>query len=518
MPYLKLLTVLAGLMIMTACGGSATPANNNTGGDNNTGDNTGGDNNGNGGEQPVVNPCANGACVEYADWLAVAAPSVEFTVPATNEFLRGTATGLQDIGDSNSTAVTFATAKYDSLDLGGESADGFAYYSFAGNHYTGILLNTNLGAPLTATSAVALWRGQFSVLEGGGTVVSSSFVLGVSFTDTATGGTITGETGLQDYAFEGSFDARGVIDGTITRSVVVEEGDSEAIVKSVATRAGTLTGLIGFDGAVGAFHSNAGVEDSYYGGFVARATRPVAVADTAPALVQYEDWAAIVSPEATPNTTARRNQFLQGTPADAPSNKGLNAGVGYRVNSGQPQPTAFIVDFENGSSRFRLTGIAGGQAADGFAIFRGTIGDVRHFYASILPTTNLGVPITTATGTADWPGRGVIDFGGLDSAFEDFVLTVDFGKREVSSPASSGASLSLKGTWDERGVITGTVLNAEYLDDARTMLDVDKPNVHGILTGLIGQEGAVGVFHRNNDGIGEGGFSGGFIAAPPDDS
>ncbi|MCA8834762.1 MAG: hypothetical protein K8953_06700, partial [Proteobacteria bacterium] len=46
MPYIKLLIALAGLSFLVACGGSATPANNNAGGDNNGGDNSGGDNSG----------------------------------------------------------------------------------------------------------------------------------------------------------------------------------------------------------------------------------------------------------------------------------------------------------------------------------------------------------------------------------------------------------------------------------------------------------------------------------------
>ncbi|MCA8834798.1 MAG: hypothetical protein K8953_06880, partial [Proteobacteria bacterium] len=597
MTYIKLLTVLTTLALLTACGGSSptTPANNSTGGDNSGGDNSGGDNSGgdnsggdnsggdnsggdnsggnnnggdnsggnnNGGDNsggnnngggggnatdctqtpfhtdcltnnapalalrqsrclanPAIDPSCGGilttycatndvtACpnVTYADWLAVATPLATRTTPtAKNEFLQGTATGLITIADANSTAVTLATAKYDGVALGGESADGFAYYSDNTNHYAGILLNTDLGAPLTASSAVALWRGQFSVLEGAGAVVSSSFVLGVSFTDTATGGTINGESGTLDYAFTGTFDNRGVIDGTINRSVVVGTSPNQTL----ATRAGTLTGLIGFDGAVGAFHSNAGVADSYYGGFVARPTRDT-VTDTAPLLVQYEDWAAIVSPDATPNTTTRRNQFLQGTPADAPSNAGLNAGVGYTANNFGNQPRAQIVNFEVGETRTgRVAGI-GGDAADGFAIFRGQIGTVNHYYASILPTTNLGAPITREAGTAQWTGK-LLRFSTADP---NFVLIVDFGKSEVSRSGNGG--FSLKGTWDERGVITGTTLNAEYLDDARTMVDVGNPaNTPGILTGLIGQDGAVGVFYSNNDGIGTTPYIGGFIAAP----
>ena len=38
MPYIKLLTVLAGLALLTACGGAATPKTDNTGGDTNTGE------------------------------------------------------------------------------------------------------------------------------------------------------------------------------------------------------------------------------------------------------------------------------------------------------------------------------------------------------------------------------------------------------------------------------------------------------------------------------------------------
>ncbi len=228
-------------------------------------------------------------------------------------------------------------------------------------------------------------------------------------------------------------------------------------------------------------------------------------------MITYADWVEIVSPDATPNATARRHQFLQGTPADAPSNKGLNGGVGYTVRSGLPQPTAFIIDFENGLQRLGIEGI-GGDAAGGFAFFSGDVGDVRYHHASILPNTNLGAPLTESAQGGAW--GGVLQRN-LNTVLA-FILTVDFDKREVSSPAAGNNRFSLKGTWDERGVITGTTLEALYLDDARTMLDVGKPfNTPGILTGLIGQDGAVGVFHSNNDGIGTQPYSGGFIAVPP---
>ncbi len=222
-------------------------------------------------------------------------------------------------------------------------------------------------------------------------------------------------------------------------------------------------------------------------------------------VITYADWVEIASPDATPNTTTRRNQFLQG---DATT--GLNVGTGYALFNGRV-PSTLTIDFENGHPRILIPGIEG-DATGGLALFRGEVADVNYYYVGILPNTNLGAPITTTTGTAKWGGRLFLLFAND----HNFILDVDFGKREVSFPVSATNNFSLKGTWDERGVITGTTLEAQYLDAERTMLNVGHAlNTPGILTGLIGQDGAVGVFHSNNDGIGTQPYIGGFIVVPP---
>ncbi len=427
----------------------------------------------------------------FTDELATALP----TSPS-NQFLQGTATGLGTIADEDSAAVTLDTAKFDTLDLGGQAADGFAYYTDDTNHYAGILLNTDLGAPLKPANiggndAVGIWQGQFSVINGTDAVESSSFHLQIRFDDGGAGA-IKGETLLRNYVFTGDFDALGVIDGTITHKVVVGSG--------LDNRRGVLSGLIGLEGAVGVFHSFAGEAESYSGGFVARPPSAVAADDDA-MKVTYADWLAAVSPDATANTVTRRNQFLQ----DAPN--------------GTFTGSLDVVNFAEGHVGLNIEDI-GGDAKNGFALTNDSFGPSNdktyYFYAGIFKTTDLGAPLN-AQYSGDWKGGMAIvsQAGGSTTAPAqgDFTLSVNFNKKSFVGRTQS--SYAIRGTFNDRGVMTGTVLAQAYLDDAGTILNVDLVSGAGFVSGLIGQDGAVGVFYTNNDDIGRGNLSGGFFAAPP---
>ena len=486
-------------------------------------------------------PACTDGVITHADWLASFTANGGTALPTTpnatrkNEFLQGTTTGFASGANAGIRApfgsprtdipVAPAILTFDDTNTatGGVAFFGGEHYNNGVRvpdiyfHYAGVLAGTDLGAPITAPFADARWDGKIRAdsSETAGILSAgeiTDFVVDITFDGTE--GEITSYFTAGNvfyYSIDGKFDANGIITGDVAYGQGTASGLTTT---SQLYSPGTLTGIIGQNGAVGAFISGhktlrpGSVGPSFSGGFIAAPPNPCIALGNCP--VNTAAWLGSFTANGgtalptTPDTT-RRNQFLQGTPADAPSNAGLNAGVGYVVNLGQPQPTAFIVDSENGYPS-KIAGI-GGDAADGFAFFRGQVGAVRYYYASILPTTNLGAPLTESAQGGTWEGILI-----RNSSAETFILTVDFGESEVSSPASGNDGFSLKGEWDERGVITGTTLNAEYLDDARTMLDVgNAANTPGILTGLIGQEGAVGVFH--SDGT-AGGYSGGFIAAP----
>ncbi|MCA8833497.1 MAG: hypothetical protein K8953_00300, partial [Proteobacteria bacterium] len=154
-----------------------------------------------------------------------------------------------------------ADATFNGVALGGDAADGISYFAAAGGgkRYAGVLSGTNLGAPLTDTQGSAKWIGSF-ILEGSH---PTDFVLNISFGIGDGVGEVEAFTReIYDYHIQGEFDAAGVITGTArwgryktykTNNVGWEVGS------------GKLTGLIGEEGAVGAF-----LISGWYGGFVAR--------------------------------------------------------------------------------------------------------------------------------------------------------------------------------------------------------------------------------------------------------
>ncbi len=202
-----------------------------------------------------------------------------------NRFLIGTAAGLTKTGiTGDETALTLADN-----DLGGLNTDGVAFLrgvhtSSGGSHtYAGILSGTNLGAPLTAQTAMGAWNGWFQIV-GTDTIpsgfqgkppisvsVSTAFMLEVGFAPNTITAFIPIGGNTQDirYFLNGTYTDNGLITGTVilarfnvgTRTVRVK----------LNTTDGTLTGLIGQGGAVGAFISAGdGTTAHYAGGFVAR--------------------------------------------------------------------------------------------------------------------------------------------------------------------------------------------------------------------------------------------------------
>ena len=131
-------------------------------------------------------------------------------------------------------------------------------------------------------------------------------------------------------------------------------------------------------------------------------------------------------------------------------------------------------------------------------------------YAGIFSGTDLGAPITDRAGTtAIWYGS----FNHTLNPSKDFALTVTFNKIGGTLDAFVRAGIANNSfifddvRFDTRGLITGEVLYVTFLPNDRTATPITQT---ATLRGLIGQQGAVGVF------VGEEGsnIGGGFVAHP----
>ena len=420
--------------------------------------------------------------------------------------------------------LNFDTASYDGKYLNGDARDGVAFFegnpyqgtgSFA---YAGILAGTDLGAPLNQTGR-ATWHG--SINETSWYSKNTDFSLDIEFNGTA-GGTIEGfaaspYNGSREENYylrlRGSFDSNGVITGTTNKGRFTDDNPDLPRPGKYSGRIlfGTLTGLIGEEGAVGAF-----VQGSYAGGFVVRPS------------------AAFASPEPLVNnarvTTA---DWLNSFNEAPPVRRRIPAGS---IGSYKPAKNHFVKASKTGLSlqnydrtSYKAVTFAnaifdgkavGGDAADGFALSSNPSHYTTH-HAGILSGTDLGAPLTQTQGSAAWEGRMIV-FGAWSGStvFTDFVLHINFGagsqvgtvtgQVKTTGPGDADYKYRVDGDFNEAGVIKGT---AEYgnfnYEDTKIPRYWRKP---GTLTGLIGEEGAVGVFI--SDRTGYAGYVGGFIAAP----
>ncbi|MGU9963568.1 MAG: hypothetical protein ACNYPD_05610 [Candidatus Halichondribacter symbioticus] len=197
-----------------------------------------------------------------------------------------------------------------------------------------------------------------------------------------------------------------------------------------------------------------------------------------------------------------RNQFVQVTAT------GLDTGLGSRDIS-----LAGTLNLATGDG----DQVLGGDIADGIAFYYYKFPDSSRtprqaYYSGIFSGTDLGASRTETSGTAEWNGRFSAISG---NTFKyrlntNFTLTINFGVGDqagnISATICSDCSnryYSLTGRFDNSGVITGDI----------KFYDLGRENF-GILHGLIGQEGAVGVFIIPQDQIAS--SAGGFVAVPPE--
>ncbi len=134
-----------------------------------------------------------------------------------------------------------------------------------------------------------------------------------------------------------------------------------------------------------------------------------------------------------------------------------------------------------------------------------------YYYAGLDYTVKLGAPVVETTGTAVWNGWArVLD--GTSGTSTAISLEVDYENSAVAAffARNGGAGhYFLDGGFDARGVITGTAVRAEFAGNVRTGARTGA--INGMLSGLIGTNGAVGAFIGGGGAAGDG-FAGGFVA------
>ncbi len=187
-------------------------------------------------------------------------------------------------------------------------------------------------------------------------------------------------------------------------------------------------------------------------------------------------------------------EFLQGTADGLDIGDVMKVYNGYSyIEAGDPRTSALVLAKDGGADGFLKTYL---QAFDTEEIF--------HRYVGIFSGTDLGAPLPApaigAPTDAVWLGKILFD---RVQRF-NFRLNVDLANKSISASAKLGYRhrYSLQGIFNDRGVIEGNITYTKY------------NTVTGVLTGLIGEKGAVAVF--KSDATPHTPYAGGFVANPLD--
>ncbi|MCA8834664.1 MAG: hypothetical protein K8953_06210, partial [Proteobacteria bacterium] len=426
--------------------------------------------------------------IVFTDWTgSFTSPALPATATFTgNGFLSGAidfdATGADRI--LNSGRLNLATATFYGDAIGGDADDGVAFFRAEKNgqthNYAGLSSDTDLGAPLVEEAdKTATWNGHFRSV--GYLALDTDFTLTVDFSAARTL-TATTTNIINNHFFtltDATYDENGVIIGGITITNGADSGD------------GVLTGLIGQDGAVGAFYSNARGAKGYVGGFVASPT----LANNPD--INFADWAlSFTNPALATTADFTDNGFLAGAAVELEHTdaSSIFMNADKIINAGRLNLSTTTFD---GNA-------IGEDADDGVIFFRAEKDSQTYNYAGVLTGTNLGAPLVVeAAKTAEWTGHFYALVG--DVAIDtDFTLTVDFSTARTLEARTYGKSNNYftleNATYNENGVISGMVRNTRGANTA-----------DGVLTGLIGDDGAVGAFYSNDRGANS--YAGGFVAS-----
>ncbi|MCA8833725.1 MAG: hypothetical protein K8953_01455, partial [Proteobacteria bacterium] len=416
------------------------------------------------------------------------------TTNPRNQFLRSSkADGTLDTADrgpSRLGLVILNIAEFNNRLIGGDSSGNNRYEVFDQSIdgdwyiYAGILPRTDLGAPVVDGSTELTWYGNFTSGEADENSISSTdFVLNITINGT-TGGTLSARANYRNtdyFILAGDFDASGLITGTVAFNYSSFD----------TTANGVLTGIIGSGGAIGVFHGARDTDDYYGGGFVARPK-----SDTFTDSVKYSDWLAREAPSSLPTAV---NQFLQTT--------GKTVSTIPTFGTLGPIEQEFTLNLN--TAVFDGAPILG-DADVGFTGFYRMIDSTLYHYAGIFQDTDLGAPFTQTIGGLTW--NGVVSHGEDESSTE-FTITFNGTGGTIYALAlnlRNDHDLVISGTFDDLGLITGDTLYLAF-DNDMVSGPINPNSFTGTLSGLIGAEGAVGVFHSTSV---HSSYAGGFIASP----
>ncbi len=171
---------------------------------------------------------------------------------AINGFVKITGSDIATAG-----LTSPATGKDSLLD---NDTDGYVYAVGENGAIAGILPNTDVGRPHDDRTPSADWLGKYSLVNKTSAIdTDRNITLKISFAPR----TITGQSGLTDgrnFSVDATFNPYGDISGDFS----INAGGG------IAAIAGSVQGLIGTKGAVGALHGNNTADDNpVAGGFVA---------------------------------------------------------------------------------------------------------------------------------------------------------------------------------------------------------------------------------------------------------
>ena len=448
------------------------------------------------------------------DPLLYGVASVVNDGPAGN-FIHGLATvdgkGFNFVG----TPFASATVIGDVLYMGTDRISGAAFSRVSGKYYAGLLPTTDLGVPIIAKNLSVIWDAQFTLNSNGGAFVNPSFKMRVTFN--GNGGTInSGRYSGRSFENWGVPLSSSPSSGTI--EIQGKFGMDGVLYGTVGN--GTLTGLIGANGAVGAF-----VGATLAGGFVAY--------PNAAGTINAADWGGTAG---DPKTTVI-NKDNTGT---EPLLNGFESvvNIGPRVNFIQGLPTLRGKGFKFAGTSFSDGTVYGdvllleedSSSGVAFSHVLGTGVTGRKYYAGLLPGTNLGAPITNPNTRAIWGAQFRAVLGGLRSDTQEYSnpsfkmrityngighSTISSGTvsngvftkgsvtvpyTNITAPGFDGSSdFNIQGKFGDDGLLYGTV-------DLVGAVDIEST-----LTGLIGFNGAVGAFVGGGLGVN---IAGGFVAYP----
>ncbi|MCA8833585.1 MAG: hypothetical protein K8953_00745, partial [Proteobacteria bacterium] len=477
----------------------------------------------------IAAPDGEGYTVRTSDWLAsFDTEPVSIPTDRNSQFLKASATGFNvdempgvSTNSQQLAVLTLADNFADGTSLGGHGADGVAFFGRKIDdayyrYYAGILANTDLGLPLEPEGTPTYeWQGVFQAVGSG--IIKTDFTLRITYTGGNYAGRISAfidRGGDYYYQIWGNFSHGGlIVNGMVNHWKYTAADFYDPIISG--RRAGVLTGLIGQEGAIGAFIANSNSTSGYYsGGFVAKPN----FVDVTPESnrVTRADWRRSFEGEPYHAVNVNRNHFLQ-IPNALPSAI-ENVVFGTTTNSKSftnISPYFLTLDddiFQDG----------GGSATDGMVFYKAHNGDESdsYFYAGILHGTDLGAPLSETSGTATWNGRfqAVLSGSVLREFSRDFTLDITFNATggDISTIVSGRTEdyFELDGTFNKQGVISGTANHVYYENGRIGGVTGDIVN-SGPVAGLIGQQGAVGMFISNRQTGNTGGFAGGFVARPP---